>query len=331
MKRRKTKIVSGILLACLILLMSGCGTKPQPIEQMPKTESPEVQQESLSAEDAEPAESPAVSEDSYASFDWNSIPEYSGQAVIPIHGDEPMFTEEEKSVYQGTFLKLSELDSLGRCGAAYACVGQETEPSEDRGDISSVKPSGWNQLQLSDGSYLYNRSHLIMYALSGLNDDPRNLITGTRQFNADTSGKGMLSYETTVKWVVDNRNGHVLYRVTPVYDGDNLVAKGVLMEAYCIEYPEDCEFCVFVYNVQDGISINYATGEAAETNIAVSETQAAESAEEKDYVLNTNSHKFHLADCVSVADMEEHNKETRRSTRTQLIAEGYEPCGRCKP
>ena len=195
-----------------------------------------------------------------------AIPDYSGQAVIEVNGDDPFFTDEER-IYSGTYISLSELDGLGRCGVAKACVGSETRTYEDRGDISHIYPSGWKQHKLSDGSYLYNRSHLLMYALTGLNDDERNLITGTRQFNASTD-KGMLAYENQVLWVVDNFNAHVLYRVTPYYDGNNLVAKGVLMEAYCYEYPEECSFCVFVYNVQDGVEIDYSTGESYEASIS---------------------------------------------------------------
>lgn len=201
-----------------------------------------------------------------AGFDPDKIPDFNGEYVLTINGDEPFFTEEEKNynvAKNGTFIRLSELDSLGRCGMAYACVGKETEPTEDRGDISSVYPSGWKQKKLSDGSYLYNRSHLLMFALTGLNADTRNLITGTRQFNADNA-KGMYGWEITVKYAVDNYNAHVLYRVTPVFKDNELVARGVLMEAYCIEYPEECSYCRFIYNVQDHIKINYQTGESQE-------------------------------------------------------------------
>lgn len=192
------------------------------------------------------------------------IPDYSGEKYIEVNSNIPFFTDEEKAIKE-TFISLSDLDDLRRCGTAFGLLGQETRTYEERGDISKVYPSGWNQLKLSDGSWAYNRCHLIMYALSGLNDDERNLITGTRDFNAGSYGS-MLTFENEVLYMVDNFNAHVLYRVTPVYDGDNLVAKGVLMEAYAIEYPEECEFCVFVYNVQDGLDIDYTNGIIKENN-----------------------------------------------------------------
>lgn len=197
--------------------------------------------------------------ESGSDFDISQIPDYSGTDVLVINNDEPFFTEEEKE-YNGTYISLSELDYLGRCGVAMACVGQETEPTEERGDISDVYPSGWVQKKYGN-DWLYNRSHLLMFALTGLNADERNLITGTEYFNQTL----MLGYEGMITQVVDKYNAHVVYRVTPVFEGSNLVAKGVLMESYCIEYPEECNFCVFVYNVADpswGVTIDYATGES---------------------------------------------------------------------
>lgn len=282
MKRIRKATVLAVLAACL-LLSAACGnSKNSNKNPADMSSNPANVTESSSStdyvvvnqDDSEPMpEAPGSYEGpedtpsdesgiTYEGFDFASIPEYSGQAVIEINHDEPFFTNEEK-VFNGTFIRLSELDALGRCGVAYGCLGQETEPKDDREDISKVKPSGWNQQKLSSGEWLYNRSHLLMFALTGLNDDERNLITGTSNFNQSKS-EGMQAWETTAKYVVDNYNGHVLYRVTPVYDGNNLVAKGVLMEAYCIEYPEECTFNRFVYNVQPGVVINYATGEATE-------------------------------------------------------------------
>lgn len=257
------------------------------------------------------------------SFDTTQIPDFQGEKTIIVNNDEPFFLENEKQ-FHGTFIELSNLDGLGRCGVANACVGQETKPSDDREDISSVYPSGWKQLKLSDGTWLYNRSHLLMFALTGLNDDERNLITGTREFNASTKS-GMLAWETMVKYVVDNYNAHVLYRVTPVYNGNDLVAKGVLMEAYCIEYPEECTFCRFIYNVQDGVTIDYSTGQATEVGDSHNESNV------KQYILNTSSLKFHLPTCESASKIIDKNKQTFTGTREELIANGYSPCGSCKP
>lgn len=284
--KRVRVVTSLILTALLLFLLAGCAKTPvdvtdnEPTTAVTQVESipvvdtmPENEPEEEIGETMPEAPEPYSPEENteeggndesshslkYEDFDWSSIPDYAGQDVVVINDDEPLFEENEK-VYQGTYIELSELDSLGRCGVAKACVGQETEPTEKRGDISKVYPSGWKQKQLSNGGWLYNRSHLLMYALTGLNAEPRNLITGTEHFNQ----KSMLGYETMVTYVIDNFNAHVLYRVTPVFDGDNLVAKGVLMEAYCIEYPKECTYCVFVYNVQPGVTINYATGVSTE-------------------------------------------------------------------
>jgi len=269
-----------------------------------------------------------------------TIPDYHGNRVEIINNDVPYFTDEEK-IFNGTFINLSELDALGRCGVANSCVGLETRTTEKRGSISSIYPSGWKQLQLSNGEYLYNRSHLLMYALTGINSDRRNLITGTQQFNASTKF-GMLAYETQILWIVDNFNAHVLYRVTPYFEGNDLVAKGVLMEAYCIEYPEECEFCVFIYNVQDGVDINYATGEAHE--ITSNQTK-----EESDYVSTEQSTQKNTVVVPQNPKSGEvmvwipvnggtkyHNKQTCSNMKDpiqvsieQAIDSGYEPCKKC--
>lgn len=184
-----------------------------------------------------------------------TIPAYQGAISVPIHEDEPFFTEAECSVVRH-FEDYSPLDALGRCGTAYANICLETMPTEERGDISQVYPSGWKQ-NLFGEEWAYNRCHLIAFMLAGENDNEKNLITGTRQFNVD----GMLPYESLVSQTVHNYNADVLYRVTPVFKDNELVARGVLMEAYCIEYPEECTFCVFVYNVSDLFTIDYATGQ----------------------------------------------------------------------
>jgi DNA-entry nuclease len=189
------------------------------------------------------------------------IPAYSGKLSVIVNNNVPDL--DKKDAEKGTFINLSELDDIGRCGTAYMCAGPETLATEDRGEIGHVKPSGWHTAKYPDvipDRYLYNRSHLLMYALSGLNDDERNLITGTRQLNADRFA-GMLHYENIVLDYIKETGNHVLYRVTPVFSGNNLLADGVLMEALSVEN-NDVSFCVFVYNVQDGVNIDYATGES---------------------------------------------------------------------
>lgn len=189
----------------------------------------------------------------------SEIPEYSGEPYIEINGNEPDFSEEEWS--EESFEVYSELDDLGRCGTAYANVGTDLMPTEKRGSIGQVKPSGWQTVKYDvvDGYYLYNRCHLIGYQLSGENANEKNLITGTRYMNVE----GMLPFENMVADYVKETDNHVLYQVTPVYDGDNLVADGVQMEAYSVEDEGDgISYNVYVYNVQPGIEIDYATGES---------------------------------------------------------------------
>ena len=188
----------------------------------------------------------------------NNIPEYSGEDFVALNNNVPNFDEKDKTTT--SFETYSPLDSLGRCGEAYANIGRDLMPTQKRGDISSVKPSGWlnkkYDTSLVDGGYIYNRCHLIGHQLAGEDANERNLITGTRYFNVD----GMLPFENMIADYVKETNNHVLYRVTPIYDGDDLVAKGIQMEAYSVE--DDVMFNVFVYNVQPGIEIDYATGES---------------------------------------------------------------------
>lgn len=189
--------------------------------------------------------------------DISDIPEYSGEAYIAVNDNIPYFDEEYLTTEY--FEYYSDLDSLGRCGEAFVNICQDTMPTEPRGSISSIKPSGWHTYKYDfvDGKYLYNRCHLIGYQLAGDNYKT-NLITGTRQFNVD----GMLPFENMVADYVKETDNHVAYRVTPMYDGDNLVADGVLMEAESVEDDGDgVMFCIFAYNVQDGVVIDYATGE----------------------------------------------------------------------
>lgn len=189
------------------------------------------------------------------------IPAYAGQPYAVIHDNLPFFTDEEKTVE--SFESYSELDALGRCGVAYANLSRALMPTEEREDIGSIRPSGWHQAKYegivdSTPPYLYNRCHLIAYCLTGQNANEKNLITGTRYLNVN----GMLPFVEQVARYLDQNDHHVLYRVTPIYEGDNLLASGVLMEAYSVEDEgAGISFCVYCYNVQPGISIDYRTGE----------------------------------------------------------------------
>ena len=193
------------------------------------------------------------------SYDLASIPEYSNDNYVVLNNNEPNFTESDYTT--DSFERYSELDSLGRAKVAYANIGVDLMPTEERGSIGQVKPSGWHLVKydIVNGKYLYNRCHLIGYQLTGENANEKNLITCTRQMNT----VGMLEFENKVANYIKSTNNHVLYRVTPIYKDDNLLASGVVMEAYSVEDSgEGIKFNVFVYNVQDGVDIDYKTGDS---------------------------------------------------------------------
>ena len=195
------------------------------------------------------------------SFDLTSVPVFTDEPYVVLNDNKPNFNEEDFS--KEPFEEYSPLDYLGRCGVAFAKVGKETMPKEPRGEIGMVKPSGWQTVKydIVDGKYLYNRCHLIGYQLTGKNANEKNLITGTRYMNV----QGMLPFENIVAEYVKNTNNHVLYRVTPIFEGENLVASGVQIEAESVEDKgENICFNVYVYNVQPGININYSNGESTE-------------------------------------------------------------------
>lgn len=248
--------------------------------------------------------------------------------VIVVNGNSPDFSVAE--IPTESFELYSGLDQLGRCGASCALVGPETLPIEERGDIGEIEPSGWLQASYKDieGGVLYNRSHLIMNALGG-EDDVRNLITGTRYMNASL----MLEYEMEVLDYVESTGNHVLYRVTPLFEGSELVARGVQMEAYSVEDGgQGVCFNVVCRNVQPGIEIDYATGESrAVAGYAKGSDSSGEEAEGAAYVLNTNSMRFHEPECGSVSDMSERNRKYFHGTRDEAFALGYKACGSCKP
>lgn len=193
------------------------------------------------------------------SYDISNIPQYSGNSYVVLNDNKPNFTDED--YLKGSFEEYSELDTLGRCGVAYANVSVDTMPTEERGSIGQIKPSGWHTVKydIVSGKYLYNRCHLIGYQLTGENDNPKNLITCTRSMNTE----GMLEFENQVAEYIKETNNHVLYRATPIFEENNLVASGVQIEASSVEDKcGDICFNVYVYNVQDGIEINYLDGDS---------------------------------------------------------------------
>ena len=277
-------------------------------------------------------------------FSLISIPEFSGNPYVIINNGVPFFSKEE--ITTTSFETYSKLDYLGRCGVAYANIGKDIMPTEERGSIGSVKPSGWQTIRYEfiDGRYLYNRCHLIGYQLAGENANEENLITGTRYMNTE----GMLPFENKIAEYVEKTGNHVLYRVTPVFEDNNLLASGVLIEALSIEdNGSGIQFCAYCYNVQPGIIINYANGESSAQDGSApygsseqqsvskdSNQDSGENTSEKQtvaYIANKNTKKFHYPSCRSVSSMKEQNKEILNCTRDEAIARGYSPCGNCEP
>lgn len=301
-------------------------------------------------------EKPSANEDASLAFNLASVPAYSGSATIEVNGNAPFFSGSD--LVAESHESYSELDSLGRCGVAVACVRADLMSTEERGSIGMVKPSGWHTVRcdgLVDGNYLYNRCHLIGYQLTGENANEQNLITGTRYVNTE----GMGPYETKVSDYVESTGNHVLYRSTSVFEGDNLVATGVLLETESVEDGgAGVKFCVWCCNVQPDVGIDYAIGdswleegaaaqastdepdntasedraqsaELAESTESGKTTGIESASEEKTYALNTK--KFHYPSCSSVNDMAEKNKQEFAGTREEVVAQGYDPCKRCSP
>lgn len=259
----------------------------------------------------------------------DSIPAYSGKAFVTINNGNPGFSNSDLKTKSYEY--YSPRDRLGRCGVVHACIGRDIMPTEDRGSIGMVKPTGWHTVKYDcvDGKYLYNRCHLIGFQLTGENANEENLITGTRYMNVT----GMLPFENMVADYVKETGNHVMYRVTPLFKGNNLLAHGVQMEAYSVEDDGDgiC-FNVFVYNVQPQITIDYATGESSYNGTVIEpdddddyQTQSAS------YILNKNTKKIHLPSCYSVDQMKESNKEYYTGDIDDLLGRGYSRCKNCNP
>lgn len=266
------------------------------------------------------ADTISVSQPPY--IDLDAIPVWDGEPWLIVDGNTPGFTEADLTTE--AFERYSALDALGRCGSAYACVSQALLADENRGSLASVTPTGWvnREYDFIDGKYLYNRCHLLGFQLTGNDASKRNLITGTRYLNI----QGMLPYENQVADHVKENGHHVLYRVTPRFRENELVCRGVQMEAYCVECGSDDPFMfhVFCYNVQPGVLIDYETGESQFSEIGLN-------SEKKTYILNTASKKFHDPKCANAESISDKNREKLKCTREELIYRGYEPCGVCKP
>ena len=251
------------------------------------------------------------------------VPAFSGTPYVIINNNQPEFNEKE--ITDKSYEFYSELDSLGRCGYAMACIGFDLMPTEERGSIGQIKPTGWKTVKYDfvDGKYLYNRCHLIGYQLSGENANEKNLITGTRYLNIE----GMLPFEDMVADYVKETKNHVMYRVTPIFDGNHLLARGVQMEAWSVEdNGSGICFNIYAYNAQPGVKIDYATGESRaeqEENNTLNDVNS--------YILNVNSKKIHREDCTLAEDIKEENKKEFKGDMNSLIVDGYTFCKSCNP
>ncbi len=250
-----------------------------------------------------------------------------------VNDNVPSFTDAEKSrALEGYFIELSELDSYGRVGVAMACFDYAHMPTEERGSLKT-NPTGWVNKRYDSaivpGGWIYNRSHILGYQLSGLNDEPRNLMTGTRNFNAGKDS--MVTFENMVADHMKEHKDHsVLYRVTPDFHGNNLLAHGVQMESDCIDCDDSADFNVYIRNQQKGITIDYATGDNRLSGSDV-ETEKPVAEDEATYVLNTRSLKFHFVNASCAPEKTSANYKLTDLAREDLIMGGYSPCGTCKP
>lgn len=334
------KILNALLLSSVLSLNACSSTAVK--DSLNKSASSVPHEKPTVTEVAEETPEPtatATNTPTAANISLSDIPVYSGQPYVAINGNNPYF--QDSDLVTTSYEHYSDLDSLGRCGVAVANVGKDLMPTEKRGSIGMIKPSGWKTVRYDnvDGGYLYNRCHLIGYQLTAENANEKNLITGTRYLNIE----GMLPFENMTADYIKETGNHVLYRVTPIFDGNNLVASGVLMEGKSVEdNGKGVQFCVYCYNVQPGITIDYATGDSSQdsTYTATSEpaptaTPAPQQVQQPEqsgdvYIGNANTKKFHHSWCSSVKQMKDSNKVTF-TNRDDAINAGYEPCKRCNP
>lgn len=272
-----------------------------------------------------------VENESSSSYDFSSVPDYTGTSedVVTINNNVPNFTDDEKNLTSSE-IRLSELDQLGRCGQAFEVIGTDILPTETRKDIASIYPTGWHQAQYGS-TYVYNRSHLLAFCLSGLNDEKRNLITGTEHMNQDV----MADYEVNIRDYVRNSGNHVVYRVTPDFRDNELVARGVEIEAYSVE-DSGQGICmnIYLYNTQPGVAIDYETGytsssDYVQDSTSTSSTYKVDTDEQMTFVVNSRNGKFHTSDCQNASKISSGNRQEMVSTVSQMIENGYDPAGCC--
>lgn len=325
-----------LFLALLFCLSACTGTSQNPSET--GGESTPFDQGTLPSDETEKApsngDSPSVGQSptvgqspSVGQSPTGKTPAYNGQPYVTL--GKSAFSEELYTT--NSFESYAPLDTLGRCGTAFACIGRDIMPTEERGSIGQVKPTGWHTVKYDfvDGKYLYNRCHLIGFQLTGENANTKNLVTGTRSFNVE----GMLPFENMVADYVKETQNHVLYRVTPVFENENLVCTGVYIEAFSVEdRGEGIDFNVFCFNVEPGVVIDYATGESRLASSAPTPSPEEEAPEKSEtFVLNTNTKKIHKPSCRHVSSIKAENRESFTGTKSSLTSKGYTACGTCKP
>lgn len=326
---KKTKLWITALLSSVSIVLAACG---QLATNTFMDSSPAFGQEAYEQATAQNSYAESYNgEDSAPGtiISLENIPPYGDEPYIAVNNNIPYFTEDELSTQ--SFEQYGDLDDLGRCRTAFASIGSDLMPTEKRGSISQIKPTGWHAVKYDsvEGHYLYNRCHLIGYQLSGENANAQNLITGTRYMNVT----GMLPFENMVAEYVKESENHVMYRVTPIFEGDNLLASGVLIEAESVEDKgKGILFCVYIYNVQPGIAIDYATGESRlDPNSTLSQKTDGTPVPQTTYILNTNTMKFHYSDCSGLEKVKEENIKEFVGDREEIISQGYLPCKICNP
>ena len=325
LKLRKTAAITLCELLAIATIFTGCAST-----NLSDTEADSGANGTGQADAGKPQED-LVNNNSYVSLD--AIPAYDGKAYVAVNNNEPFFTDSDMTTT--AFENYSDLDSLGRCGVAYANICKDIMPTEERGKIGMIKPSGWHTVKYDviKDRYLYNRCHLIGYQLAGENANPKNLITGTRYLNVE----GMLPFENLVADYVNNTGNHALYRVTPMFSGSNLVANGVLIEAKSVEdNGGGILFNVYCYNVQPGVGINYENGDSwldgttgsasSGSDTSATENSAADSSNSETMVhITATGKKYHRAGCRTL------KKSDTEVTLDEAKSMGLSPCGICNP
>lgn len=343
-----------LLAAAMTFTMAGCGSassgsqSSKPAKSQTQTETKKTASEKVkdAVSSSTANASASKSRSSSGALNLSSVPAYKNSPYVKINGNRPGFSSSQLT--GRSYEKYGSMDSLGRCTSCIANIGRDLMPTEKRGSIGMIKPTGWHTIRYSfvDGKYLYNRCHLIGYQLTGENANERNLITGTRYMNVE----GMEPFETEVAQYIKSTGHHVLYRVTPIFKGKELVARGVHMEAESVEdHGRGIRFNVYCYNVQPGVKINYATGDSRATNgesgthggstpsygnsgtSGSSSGSSSQSSARQTYVVNVNTRVFHRPGCSAANCTLPKNKRSMRVKRSFLIQHGYRPCKICNP